>query len=146
MVLAGLARVAEASATVDRFVRLGVLNHPDALQLVEIARTLGESPVDTMEWLEATREQASRLMPSLEKALFQEPGSVIPSYETAVEHLETLAEDDLLKQTRRAALSRPDIETDVAALQAIQDSLREDHPATSDGDTTSPDATKAVPT
>jgi len=146
VVLAGLARVAEASATVDRFVRLGVLNHPDALQLVEIARTLGESPVDTMEWLEATREQASRLMPSLEKALFQEPGSVIPSYETAVEHLETLAEDDLLKQTRRAALSRPDIETDVAALQAIQDSLREDHPATSDGDTTSPDATKAVPT
>jgi DNA primase len=146
VVLAGLARLPEASVAIERFIRLGVFNHPDALQLVEIARALGDAPVDAMEWLDATREQASRLTPSLERALLLEPGSVIPSYETAVEYLETLAEDDLLKQTRRAALSRPNVETDVAALKAIQDSLREDQPATSDGDTTSPDATEAVPT
>jgi DNA primase len=146
VVVAGLALQAEAMDAIDRYIRVGVLSHPDALQLVEIARSLGELPVDAMEWLDATRSQVPRLTASLEKALLLEPGSVIPSYEMAVEHLETLAEDDLLRQTRRAALSRPDIENDQAALRAIQESLQEKPAATQDGSTASTDSSEAMPT
>lgn len=148
VVVAGLARTAAASEAVDRFLRLGVLNHPDAVRLVELARVLGDAPVDAMDWLDTTREQAPRLTATLEKALLLEPGTVIPGYETAVEHLESLAEDEFVRQARRAALSRPDIENDEAALKAIQDSLQAKQTAKTEpsGETTSPDSTEAMPT
>jgi DNA primase len=140
VVVAGLAQRADAAEAVERFIRLKILDHPHALQLVELSRTLGEAPVNGMEWLDATREHAPRLTNTLEKALFQEPGSVIPSYETAFEHLETLAELELVRQARRSALSRPGVEQDQDALRAIQDSLTDKQPPAADTSTPPPES------
>ncbi len=126
-VVAGLARLSDAMQVVDRLSELGVLSHPDALQLAQIARQLiqpGDSgPVDPMEWLDATRAESTRLGSLLERALLSEPGSVIPGYQTAVDYLTSLAEEDQERQDRRTALSDPGIATDEAALKAIQESL-----------------------
>ena len=83
-----------------------------------------EGPVDSMEWIEATRELAPELVPSLERALLVAPGSVLPSYDSALEFLRKQATEDQEREARRAALSRTDIASDEATLKAVYESLQ----------------------
>ncbi len=127
--LVGLTTHDRAAADVERLDRAGVLSHPHAQRLLEVARGLGPGLeaglVDPMDWLDATREQDERLAVTLDRALFSGPDSVLPGYETALSYLEGVAEEEHAKQVRLAARNRPDIHDDEPALRAIEASLKE---------------------
>lgn len=131
VVVAGLATESEpaaaaaASAELDALIREGVLVHPGALRLVELARALGAAPVDPAEWIASAAEQEPELAPWLERVLLPPPAAApLPGFEEAVSYLRGSAERAREQQARRDALSRPDIAHDSAALAALDASLR----------------------
>lgn len=125
----GLAAEAGCRAQLDELVRLGALTHPGALRLRELALQLDGDPVDPIEWVERVREHEPALLPHLERLLFPGPDVVLPAWSDAVRQLRDKRLDDLEREARRAAISRPGIDSDEAALRALHQSLRSRHDA-----------------
>jgi hypothetical protein len=111
---------------------------PDGTPLPAVPTDPVEGPVDPMEWVEATLATAPELLNTLENTLHVGPDSVLPSYEAALKHLRELAQKAHDQEARRAALSRPDISSDEAALRALNDSLQERKRGSSDPITPGP--------
>jgi DNA primase catalytic core len=123
-ILAGLSTREDAAGHLDELKSAGVLDHLGGLRLRELALSLGSLPVDPMDWLELVSREEPNLRTALERALLQGPDSVLPPYETALEHLRSLAQEAHARQERLDALTQPDIDRDEAALRAIDASLR----------------------
>jgi hypothetical protein len=94
--------------------------------LLRLAESLLVSPggaVDPAEWLAAAEEADPVLRETLEKVLFPPPGTLLPAFEEAVEHLRRALQAERDKASWRAKLAHPGLATNVDELRAVQDHL-----------------------
>jgi DNA primase len=125
--VAGLATVANGRQALAELEQAGALEHPAAQRLAELGRELPGDPIDPVEWIAVVREHEQGLATSLDRLLFPAPGTVMPSYEEAVNFLKTSRQASVEKAARRTALSQPDLAADGDALKALDQSLRAQH-------------------
>jgi DNA primase len=126
VVVAGLAFDVGRLVAVRELAGEGGLPHGRASALLELAAgLLGAHPValDPAEWLAAAEGRDPELRAELEKILFPPPGTLLPAWDEALEHLRRTLRAERDKASWRAKLAHPDLATNAAELQAVQDHL-----------------------
>jgi len=94
------------------------------LALAEELLAARPEALDAEDWLQAAAGRDSAWHAALDRALFAPPGSVVATWEEAVQHLRRQAQEERAKSQRRLALGRTGLSADPEALREVEQLLR----------------------
>ena len=125
--VAGLAEDAGRLSVLRALADEGGLPHAGVRRLLDLAAgLLAERPdrLDAAAWLQEAQAADPLLAAELERILFPPPGSLLPAWDEALEHLRRALDAERGKAAVRQRLSQPGLATNVDELRAMDTHLR----------------------